>query len=157
MIFWIYLAMQKPTSQCYSNTIRGEGLCSTSNGINGAYCIRRVDIIHTSEGWRKLHDIGAQEVCLTARCVIDFSPCQGIVSIAYERKYGPYSRMYQFTKLFLFNPSSAIYTCPLAMSDGAARLLELYGTEQEKREVIPRLISRDPSFCWTSGQWVRLL
>lgn len=65
------------------------------------------------------------------------------------------SRIYQFAKLYLFNPSSAIYTCPLAMTDGAARLLELYGTEQQKREILPRLLSRDPASFWTSGQWVR--
>eukprot|EP00698_Gefionella_okellyi_P010059 TRINITY_DN2587_c0_g1_i1.p1 TRINITY_DN2587_c0_g1~~TRINITY_DN2587_c0_g1_i1.p1 ORF type:complete len:596 (+),score=108.96 TRINITY_DN2587_c0_g1_i1:270-1790(+) len=100
---------------------------------------RRVDVIHTSEGWRQLHDVSAEE---------------GVVAIGYERKFGQYSRIYQFCKLFMFNPSSAIYTCPLAMTDGAARLLELYGSEQHKKTVLPRLISRDPRQFWTSGQWM---
>lgn len=35
------------------------------------------------------------------------------------------SRLHQFSKLFLFSPSSGLYSCPLAMTDGAARLIEV--------------------------------
>lgn len=63
----------------------------------------------TSEGWRQLHDVSARE---------------GLVAIAYERKYGRYSRLYQMAKQYLWSPDTAVYGCPLAMTDGAARLIE---------------------------------
>lgn len=71
---------------------------------------KRVDDIQVAPEWEKLEAVAAEE---------------GLVAIAYERKYGEYSRLYQFAKLYLYTPSSAIYTCPLAMTDGAARLIEL--------------------------------
>lgn len=49
-------------------------------------------------------------------------------------------------------PEGRYVGCPLSMSDGAARLLELYGTEEMKKKIIPRLISRDPELAWTAGQ-----
>lgn len=36
------------------------------------------------------------------------------------------SRLHQMAKLYLFGPSSGLYTCPLAMTDGAARLIEVH-------------------------------
>ncbi|KAF8631036.1 hypothetical protein AX15_002645 [Amanita polypyramis BW_CC] len=44
--------------------------------------------------------------------------------------------------------------CPLSMTDGAARVIELIGTPAMKRDLLPRLISRDPSSAFTSGQWM---
>ncbi|KAI8971342.1 hypothetical protein BDB01DRAFT_811454 [Pilobolus umbonatus] len=103
-----------------------------------AWC-RRVDQITTADGWKKLNDVAAQE---------------GLVAIAYERKYKEYSRLYQFAKLYLYSPSSAMYSCPLSMTDGAARVLELLGTKEMMDKYYSRLISRDPSVFWTSGQWM---
>lgn len=100
---------------------------------------RRVDRIEVSQAWKKLGRISAEE---------------GLVAIAYDRSLGPWSRLYQFAKLYLFHPSSAFYTCPLAMSDGAARVLELYGDEALKAGALKHLTSRDPDFFWTSGQWM---
>ncbi|MBI2825492.1 MAG: acyl-CoA dehydrogenase family protein [Planctomycetia bacterium] len=100
---------------------------------------RRIDRIETSRGWRELDRVSAQE---------------GLVAIGYERKYGPLSRLYQFAKLYLFNASSATYSCPLAMTDGAARLLEVMGDAELKQHALSRLTSRDPQRFWTSGQWM---
>lgn len=99
----------------------------------------RVDDIQVAPEWQKLEDVAAEE---------------GLVAIGYERAYGEYSRLYQFVKLYLYTPSSAIYTCPLAMSDGAARLIEHYGDEYLKGEPFEGLTSRDPSKFKTSGQWM---
>lgn len=33
-------------------------------------------------------------------------------------------RLLQFAKLFMYNPSAGLYTCPLAMTDGAASTFE---------------------------------
>lgn len=59
---------------------------------------------------------------------------------------------------------NACVTCPSAMTDGAARLLEVVlrdGGEglggREKRvfaDALGRLTSRDPKRAWTSGQWM---
>jgi alkylation response protein AidB-like acyl-CoA dehydrogenase len=100
---------------------------------------RRVDRIETSEGWRTLDRISAEE---------------GLVAIGYERANGALSRIDQFARLYLFSPSSATYSCPLAMSDGAARCLELYGTTPRLREALRHLTTRNPDAFWTSGQWM---
>jgi alkylation response protein AidB-like acyl-CoA dehydrogenase len=100
---------------------------------------KRIDEVKVSRGWQQLDKVSAEE---------------GLVSIGHERMQGEYSRLYQFAKLYLFHPSSAIYTCPLAMTDGAARLIELYGSEEMKKRAYPHLISRDPKNFWTSGQWM---
>lgn len=99
---------------------------------------KRVDKIETSEAWHELDRLSATE---------------GIVATAYERKHGAHSRIHQFARLYLFAPSSALYSCPLAMTDGAARFLEVHGDEMT-RSVFAHLTSRDPNEFWTSGQWM---
>ena len=99
---------------------------------------RRIDEIVTSDAWRELDRIAAEE---------------GIVATAYERKHGALSRIDQFAKLYLYAPSSSTYSCPLAMTDGAARLLELY-PDPITRRTFEHLTTRDPRFFWTSGQWM---
>src|SRR5690348_2645495 len=99
---------------------------------------KRVDRIETSDAWQQLDHISAAE---------------GIVAVAYERAHGIHSRIDQFARLYLFAPSSALYSCPLAMTDGAARFLEVYGDESA-RPVFAHLTSRDPRQFWTSGQWM---
>ncbi len=78
----------------------------------------------------------------------------GVVATAYERKHGNLSRIHQFGLVYLFEPSSDVYTCPLAMTDGAARTLLSHGNARLVERAIPRLTSRDPNFAWTSGQWM---
>lgn len=99
----------------------------------------RVDEIQVSPAWTELESISARE---------------GMVAIGYERKYGAASRILQFGKLALFHPASAFYTCPLAMTDGAARVIELYGDAELKAQAFKRLTSRTPGEFWTSGQWM---
>lgn len=113
----------------------------------------RQDALVTSAGWRQLTALGIRE---------------GIVAIAYENRYGASSRVYQFLKYLLWSPSSALVTCPSAMTDGAARLLARRlaaggdgngnGDDDETRRVFQsayeRLTSRDPAVAWTSGQWM---
>ena len=53
----------------------------------------RIDFIKVSKAWKSLEGISAEE---------------GLISIAYERNYQEYSRVYQMAKLYLFTPSSAI-------------------------------------------------
>lgn len=100
---------------------------------------RRIDEIQMCQGWKNLEAAAATE---------------GIVASAYERKHGEWSRVYQAALLYLFHPSSAFVSCPLAMTDGAARAIEIYGDEFLKKNAFRHLTSRDPSAFWTSGQWM---
>lgn len=100
---------------------------------------KRLDHIEVSLAWKELDRISAEEK---------------LIAIGYQRKHGALSRVHQFAKLYLFHPSSAIYTCPLAMTDGAARALELYGDAALKQRAFQHLISSDPKQFWTSGQWM---
>jgi alkylation response protein AidB-like acyl-CoA dehydrogenase len=100
---------------------------------------RRVDRIEVSPAWQALHAIAAEE---------------GVVATAYERRHGAWSRLEQCARLYLFHPSSAVASCPLAMTDGAARVLAALGDDDARARVLPRLTSRDPAVFWTSGQWM---
>lgn len=100
---------------------------------------QRIDEIRMSEGWRRLEGEAAKH---------------GIVAAAYERRFGEWSRVYQMALLYLFHPSSAFVSCPLAMTDGAARAIELYGDEDLRQRAFAHLTSRDPAKFWTSGQWM---
>ncbi|WP_298816812.1 acyl-CoA dehydrogenase family protein [Chloroflexus sp.] len=99
----------------------------------------RIDQIELSPLWRRAARLAAQ---------------YGLVALPYERSYGALSRIVQFALVYLFHPSTDVYTCPLAMSDGAARTLLQAGDQLLIERALPRLISRDPDTCWTSGQWM---
>ncbi|KAK3808386.1 MAG: hypothetical protein J3Q66DRAFT_74986 [Benniella sp.] len=100
---------------------------------------RRVDELLVTEAWTKQKEIAARE---------------GVVAIAYERKYGQYSRIYQMAKLMLWTSGAGLYSCPIAMTDGCARVIEVNGTQEMKNQVFSRLTSRDPRAFITSGQWM---
>ena len=78
----------------------------------------------------------------------------GVVATAYERKHGIFSRVHQCALAYLFTPSTDIYSCPLAMTDGAARTLLASGNETLIQRAVPHLITREPSEFWTAGQWM---
>jgi alkylation response protein AidB-like acyl-CoA dehydrogenase len=78
----------------------------------------------------------------------------GVVATAYERKHGAFSRVHQCALAYLFTPSTDIYSCPLAMTDGAARTLLASGNETLIQRAVPHLITREPSDFWTAGQWM---
>lgn len=100
---------------------------------------RRIDHIEIAPGWKHLEKAAATE---------------GIIATAYERKQQEFSRVYQMALLYLYAPSSAFFSCPLAMTDGAARAIELHGDENLKNHAFKKLTSRDPDYFWTSGQWM---
>ncbi|MFP5297903.1 MAG: acyl-CoA dehydrogenase family protein [Actinomycetota bacterium] len=79
---------------------------------------------------------------------------RGVVAQAYESEpFGELSRVVWAALIYLWGPSSALYSCPIAMTDAAARTLLAYG-DAEDAAVAERLISRDPEHAWTSGQWM---
>lgn len=101
----------------------------------------RVDKIITHPSWKHMHRVSAEE---------------GLIAIGYDQQ--PFSRVYQMVKLYLFSPSSGLYSCPLAMTDGAAALckflLEKQTGDKELSQAFKNLTSRDPEIFWTSGQWM---
>jgi alkylation response protein AidB-like acyl-CoA dehydrogenase len=99
----------------------------------------RVDRIEVTPLWRSAERIAAE---------------QGLVATAYERRHGRHSRVHQFALIYLFTASTDIYSCPLAMTDGAARALLASGNRALIERAVPRLTSRDPGRFWTSGQWM---
>ena len=103
------------------------------------------DPLVTTEGWRALQDLGIKE---------------GVVALGYEPKIDGEvynNRVYQYLKYHLWTGSSAMVTCPSAMTDGAAKLLARHLDGENGKiftEARKRLISREPGYAWTSGQWM---
>lgn len=79
---------------------------------------------------------------------------RGLIATAYEKKHGPFSRVLQMALVHLFAPSTGVYACPLAMTDGATKTLTVAGNRVLAERALPRLTSRDPKTAWTSGQWM---
>jgi acyl-CoA dehydrogenase len=100
---------------------------------------QRVDTITPTPLWKEAARVAATH---------------GVVATAYERKHGALSRVHQFALAYLFEPSTEVYSCPLAMTDGAARTLVLHGGPELVQRAVTRLTSRDPDRAWTSGQWM---
>jgi alkylation response protein AidB-like acyl-CoA dehydrogenase len=78
----------------------------------------------------------------------------GLVATGYAPAHGRHARIAQFAKVYLLHPSSDVYSCPLAMTDGAARTLIESGNQRLVERALPRLTARDPARFWTSGQWM---
>jgi alkylation response protein AidB-like acyl-CoA dehydrogenase len=100
---------------------------------------RRVDRIELTALWREAAPLAARH---------------GLVAAAYERRHGALSRLHQMAMVHVLEPSMDVYSCPLAMTDGAARTLLDAGDAGLVARAVPRLTSRDPARAWTSGQWM---
>jgi alkylation response protein AidB-like acyl-CoA dehydrogenase len=99
----------------------------------------RIDLVEISPLWQRAEKLAAEK---------------GLVAAAYERRHGRFSRVQQFALVHLFTPSTDVYSCPLAMTDGAARALTASGNAALASRALPHLTSRDPASFWTSGQWM---
>ena len=99
----------------------------------------RIDKIEVTPLWRLAERIAAEH---------------GVVATAYEQKHGSLSRVHQCALAYLFTPSTDIYSCPLAMTDGAARTLLNSGNQVLIDRAVPHLITRNPKEFWTAGQWM---
>jgi alkylation response protein AidB-like acyl-CoA dehydrogenase len=99
----------------------------------------RIDKIEVTPLWREAERIAAEH---------------GVVATAYEQRHGILSRVHQCALAYLFTPSTDIYSCPLAMTDGAARTLLTSGNQFLIDRAVPHLITRNPSEFWTAGQWM---
>lgn len=99
----------------------------------------RIDDIRVSDAYLELGKVGVRA---------------GVAALPYEDSaFGASARIVWGGLIMLWGPSSALYSCPIAMTDGAARTLLLHDAEGS-RGVIERLTSRDTDVAWTSGQWM---
>ena len=103
----------------------------------------RVDEVVYPDAWRQLAAVAARS---------------GLVALPYEKetlgRLGAEARLVQAALGYLFAPSTATYLCPVAMTDGAARVLTDAGAGGQLQQVLGHLTSRDPGRAWTSGQWM---
>ena len=100
---------------------------------------RRVDEIRVSPAYLELGRLGVEA---------------GVTALPYEDDpFGDRARIVWGALVTLWGPSSALYSCPVAMTDAAARTLLLHG-DVDDFEVVQRLTTRDYASAWTSGQWM---
>jgi alkylation response protein AidB-like acyl-CoA dehydrogenase len=99
----------------------------------------RIDKVELTPLWRRAERIAAEH---------------GVVATAYEQRHGSLSRVHQCALAYLFTPSTDIYSCPLAMTDGATRTLLNSGNQRLIDRAVPHLTSREPKEFWTAGQWM---
>ena len=99
----------------------------------------RIDKIEVSPLWREAQVLAAKH---------------GMVAAGYETRFGAHSRTHQFALVHVLGPSLDVYSCPLAMTDGAARTLLSSGNRELIEKYVPLLTTRDPQKMWTSGQWM---
>ncbi|MCY1023605.1 acyl-CoA dehydrogenase family protein [Pyxidicoccus sp. MSG2] len=100
---------------------------------------QRIDHIEVSPLWKEAEILAAK---------------RGLVATAYEQKSAEFSRVHQFVLNYLVQASLDVHSCPLAMTDGAARSLLNLGNQELIDRALPHLTSRDPASFWTSGQWM---
>ncbi|MBI2398846.1 MAG: acyl-CoA dehydrogenase family protein [Xanthomonadales bacterium] len=99
----------------------------------------RIDQIELSPFWREAPAIAAQ---------------WGLLALGHDEWLAQHGRPLQFAFNYLFHPSSELFTCPLAMSDGALRALADSDNKTLVERATPHLLSRDPRQFWISGQWM---
>jgi len=99
----------------------------------------RIDRIELTETWREGPAVAARH---------------GLVADGHDRGLGEFARVQQFAKVYLYHAASAFYSCPLAMTDGAATALRDAPNASLREHVLPHLLSRDPAAFWISGQWM---
>jgi acyl-CoA dehydrogenase len=65
-----------------------------------------------------------------------------------------HARLEEFARVYLYHLASEFYTCPLAMTDGAATAIKASGNQALIDRALPHFLSRDASTFWLSGQWM---
>ncbi len=98
---------------------------------------RRVDRIELTPAW-------LEGAAVTTRHAILASGHTG----------SPHARLEEFARAYLYHVASEFYTCPLAMTDGAATALKASANRELIARALPRFLSRDPATFWLSGQWM---
>ncbi|MBR0347358.1 MAG: acyl-CoA dehydrogenase family protein, partial [Rudaea sp.] len=99
----------------------------------------RIDRVDLTRAWRAAAPLAAQ---------------YGLVAAGHEAAHGAAARVHQFALLYLYHCPSEFFSCPLAMSDGAATAIKASNNAELAAHALPHLLSRDPAQHWISGQWM---
>jgi acyl-CoA dehydrogenase len=99
----------------------------------------RIDHIELSPAWQAARPLAVR---------------YGLVAAGHETAHGVAARVHQFALVYLFHCASEFYTCPLAMTDGAATALVAAGNRKLIDRAVTRFLSRDPQQAWICGQWM---
>ena len=99
----------------------------------------RIDQLEVTTVWKLAERVAAEH---------------GVVAAAYDKTHGRFARLHQAALAYLYTPSSAMFSCPLAMTDGAAATLLSSGNQELINLALPRLTTTNPDELWTSGQWM---
>lgn len=97
----------------------------------------RVDRIELTETWQEGPHI---------------TTAHGVLAAGHEAS--EHARLEEFARVYLYHVASEFYTCPLAMTDGAATALKASGNKALMERALPHLLSRDAASFWLSGQWM---
>src|SRR5579883_1949574 len=84
----------------------------------------RVDRIELTTAWRAAAPLAAQF---------------GLVAAGHEITHGAAARVHQLALLYLYHCASEFYSCPLAMSDGAATAIKASGNAELAAHALPHL------------------
>ena len=104
----------------------------------------RIDRVESSAGWETERRAAARHAVVA----LPYLPEARV-------EYRSAARVVQHALLHLYGPESATFSCPVAMSDGAAAVLSRPDVDASVRDAwLPRLISTDPDTAITSGQWM---
>jgi acyl-CoA dehydrogenase len=98
---------------------------------------QRVDRIELTIAWREGPQLTTQHAVLAA-----------------GHADSEHARLEEFARVYLYHLASEFYTCPLAMTDGAATAIKASGNRELIGRALPRFLSRDASTFWLSGQWM---
>ncbi|HET6631344.1 MAG TPA: acyl-CoA dehydrogenase family protein [Rhodanobacteraceae bacterium] len=99
----------------------------------------RVDRVALTDAW-------LEGPALTAR--------HGLLAAGHDATAGPHARLEQFARVYLYHVASEFYTCPLAMTDGAATAIKASGNRELMDRALPHFLSRKAGALWLSGQWM---
>ena len=99
----------------------------------------RIDRIELTPAWQEAQPLAAR---------------YGLVAAGHETIHAAAARIHQFAMVYLFHCGSEFYTCPLAMTDGAATALKASGNARLIERALPHFLSRDPAENWICGQWM---
>lgn len=98
---------------------------------------RRVDRIELTTAWQEGPHLTARHAVLAA-----------------GHESHEHARLEEFARVYLYHVASEFYTCPLAMTDGAATALKASGNRALIERALPHFLSRDVDTFWLSGQWM---
>lgn len=99
----------------------------------------RVDRLYLPHGWLRLKK---------------FSHQNRLVGLGYDKKLRKQGRIAQAVAQVMFSAYSSTYSCPLAMTDGAVKLLQEYAPKSIKETVVPLLLGKEEEIIATCGQWM---